>query len=549
MSDLGTYPAMGIRPCQRATPRRRRLMPALAVSAMLWSVPQATPSIAAANGPRQLDEGAPPRPQDPPGSWPSFRGPGGAGAAADASPPVRWDVATGQNVRWVTPIPGYAHASPVVWGDRIYVTTAISEDPAADGRRTGVRNNAIDDLVPREWKLLALDRQGRIVWERTAHAGAPRVRRHEKGSHANSTPATDGRHVVAVFNSEGLYCWSASGDLLWSRDLGVLDPGYWGQPDNNWGHASSPILFEDTVIVQSDDFAGSFLAAFRLADGEEVWRVARDELATWSTPALYRHDGTAVLVTQGGNHVRAYDPRSGRERWLFADQAEVKVPSPFAVAGLVILTGGAPAGRPIYAVDIAGTESALAAGSTEPVLRWTIPSGGPYTSTPVGYADLLYVTRDNGVVGVFSLADGELLHRERFGTAFSASPVAARDRVYLASEDGDVYVLRAGPGLELLATNPMQESIFATPALAGDLLVVRTRGHLYGIGEPAPAAIPRRDRRGVLPRRFRRRVPAVRHHAVATIRLRRFPWLCGHSLRMATRGGSASPGWPDVCTR
>lgn len=443
------------------------------------------PTAPALRGSRR-DHGAPAREtvggQNPGGAWPSFRGPGGSGVASDASPPTRWDIETGENVRWAVDVPGYAHSSPVVWGDRIYLTTAVSDDPAADGRRAGVRNNAIDDLAPREWKLLALDRDGEMVWERTARRGAPRVRRHEKGSHANPTPATNGRFVVAVFNSEGLFCWTADGRLAWSKDLGRLDPGYWGQPDNNWGHGSSPILFEDTVIVQSDDFAGSFLAAFRLGDGTEVWRVARDELATWATPTVFGEGAAALLVAQGGNHVRAYDPRTGSERWKMADHAEVKVPSPFVVDDLLVLAGGAPPGRPIYAVDLGRTP---AAGASEPVLRWTVGSGGPYTSTPLGYQDLLYVTRDTGVVSVYSLQDGQLLHRDRFGAGFSASPVAAAGRVYLASEDGEVYVLRAGRDLELMARNSMAEPIFATPALSGELLVLRTRGHLYGIQERA----------------------------------------------------------------
>jgi hypothetical protein len=281
-------------------------------------------------------------------NWPSFRGHGATGVAESARPPIAWNTETGNNIRWTTTIAGHSHSSPVIWGDVIYVVTSMSEDPSSDGRRRGVRNNAIDDLAEREWKILALHRDdGRVLWERTAHRGVPRVRRHEKGSHANSTPATDGRYVVAVFNSEGLFCWSMDGELAWSKDIGRLDPGYWGQPDNNWGHATSPILFEDLVIIQSDDFADSFLAAFRLSDGSESWRAPRDELATWATPVIHGEGEDAVLIAQGGNHVRAYDARTGAELWHFADHAEVKVPSPFVVGELLVFTGGAPAGRPL----------------------------------------------------------------------------------------------------------------------------------------------------------------------------------------------------------
>lgn len=420
----------------------------------------------------------------PGGNWPAFRGPERSGVAADATPVTSWDVETGRNVRWTAPVPGYSHSSPVVWGARVFVTTAVSDDPSVYGRRRGTGNSAIDDVAPREWRLLAFDRSdGSVLWDRTAHRGAPRVRRHEKGSHANSTPVTDGRRVVAVFNSEGMYCWSVDGELMWSRDLGRLDPGYWGQPDNPWGHASSPILFEDTVIVQSDDFADSFLAAFRLEDGEEVWRVPREELATWSTPVVWGQGDDAVLVAQGGNRARAYDPRTGEELWSFEDHAEVKVPSPFLVDDLLILAGGYPRGRPVYAVDMERTAAALAAGDPAPVLRWTIERGGPYTSTPLGYRGRLYVTRDNGVFNSYDLDTGELVYQQRLSTGFSASPVAADGRLYMGSEDGDFSVVRAGGEFELLATMDMGEPIFATPALSGDLLVLRTREHLYGIGE------------------------------------------------------------------
>lgn len=396
-----------------------------------------------------------------------------------------WDIETGANVRWSTPIPGYSHSSPVVWGDTVFVVTTVSDDPTTDGRFDGASNDAIADMSEREWKIYALGRNdGRVLWERVAHRGAPRVKRHEKASHANSTPVTDGSHVVALFNSEGLFCWSTDGDLLWTLDLGTLDPGLWGEPDNNWGHASSPVIFEDTVIIQSDDFADSFLAAFRLTDGSEVWRVARDEMATWTTPLIIGEGADAILVTQGGNYIRAYNPRTGAELWSYADQAEVKVPSPFVAGDLLIFAGGYPPGRHMLAMSLSGTASddRDPQPGEPPPLRWEIRSGGPYTSTPLAYEDLLYIARDNGVFAAYELASGELLYRERLGTGFSASPVAADGRLYLTSEDGDVYVVRAGQEFELLARNEMNEPLFATPAMSGDLLIVRTRSRIFGLG-------------------------------------------------------------------
>ena len=430
--------------------------------------------------------------------WPSFRGPAASGVGAGAGLPIRWDATTGENVRWVVPVPGYSHSSPIVWGDRVFVTTSIGDDPAADGRRPRAGNIGIDDLAPREWKLYAFDRDsGGSLWEATAHSGVPRVRRHEKGSHANSTPVTDGTHVVAVFNSEGIFCWSMDGDLLWAKDLGRLDPGYWGYPDRPWGHASSPILFEDLVIVQADDFEDSFLAAFRLADGGEVWRVERDELAVWATPTLFESGSRTALVVQGGNFIRAYDPRSGAELWRIADHAEVKVPTPFVADGMIIATGGAPAGRPIFALDLAVIASDPPTGAdARSATRWTIRAGGPYTSTPLAYDSVLYVTSDTGILGAYDLQTGERLYRQRLGAGFSASPVAADNKVYLCSEDGQVFVVEPGGEFALLGTNEMNESCFATPAISGDMLFVRTRAQLYAIGES-----PGTDDSGDLPTR------------------------------------------------
>ena len=418
-------------------------------------------------------------------NWPSFRGPGATGVTASARLPTHWDSTTGENVRWAVPIPGYSHSSPIVWGDRVFVTTAISNDPALDGRRPGAGNVGIDDLARREWKLYAFDRaSGGGLWQATAHSGVPRVRRHEKGSHANSTPATNGTHVVAVFNSEGIFCWSVDGELLWTKNLGRLDPGYWGRPDRPWGHASSPILFEDLVIVQADDFEDSFLAAFRLADGEEAWRVERDELAVWATPTLFESGGRTSLVAQGGNFIRGYDPRTGNELWRLADHAEVKVPTPFVADGMIIATGGAPAGRPIYALDLAAIAGEPPAGAdARSATSWTIGSGGPYTSTPLAYDSVLYVTRDTGILGAYDLQTGERLYRQRLGSGFSASPVAADNKVYLCSEDGQVFVVEPGGEFALLATNEMNESCFATPAISGDMLFIRTRTRLYALAE------------------------------------------------------------------
>jgi outer membrane protein assembly factor BamB len=220
-------------------------------------------------------------------NWPSFRGPNASGVADGTRPPTTWDVEKSQNVIWKAAIPGLSHASPIVWGNRIFVITAISSDA-----QTGfiAKDRGIDlanDDAKHAWMIYALDkRTGQTLWSNKAYEGVPRAKRHVKATQANSTPVTDGRYVVALFGSEGLACYAPDGKLLWKQDLGVLNPGLWDDKDSSWGHASSPVIYRDLVIVQADGHKQSFIAAFNLNDGKQAWRVERNEITSWTTPAI-----------------------------------------------------------------------------------------------------------------------------------------------------------------------------------------------------------------------------------------------------------------------
>jgi outer membrane protein assembly factor BamB len=417
-------------------------------------------------------------------NWPAFRGANATGVAA-GQPPVAWDATARKNVAWKTPIPGLAHSSPIVWGDRVYLTTAVPSSGTpkvvtGDSSKSGI--DAATDMVAHTWRLLAIDKAtGRIVWDKAVHTGVPRVKRHVKASHASATPATNGSVIVAILGSEGLFCLDTNGTLKWRQDLGVIDVGLVDDPTYQWGPASSPIIDGTRVIVQSDRQKGSFIAAFDIATGKEAWRIARDELPTWSTPLVVRTTSRAVVITNGGKFIRAYDPATGRELWRLADAAtQVKVPSPVAAGDLVILTGGyPPAGRPIYAIK-PGASGELSTSA----MAWSQPNGSPYTGTPLVYEGILYVCTDSGILSAYDAKTGERLYRSRVSPSaggFSASPVAAGGRLYLASEDGDVFVVKAGRQFELLSSNPMGEICMATPAISGTMLIVRTQGHLVGI--------------------------------------------------------------------
>ena len=418
-------------------------------------------------------------------NWPSFRG-GAAGGVGTGTPPVTWDLATGVNVAWSTPIPGLGHSSPIVWGDRVYVTSAVAtrgrEAPAVTGLMDVVGIAMAADMVEHEWRLFALDRaSGTIVWQQVARRGPPSSEHHRKSTHASATPATNGTHVVALMGSEGLYCYDRDGKLLWKKDLGVLDLGQVGNPAMRWGPASSPVIAGDRVIVQNNEQQNSFVAAFDLTTGRQAWRVSSEDQPSWSTPLVVEEGGRTLVITTAPAAVRARDAATGREVWRMEDDAQVRVPSPVRSGDFVIVTGGAPpGGKPIAAIPLASVKTV-----SREKLPWKTGGGSPYTSTPLVYDGLLYVVTDNGVLSAYDPTAGTRLYQARLGagtSSFSASPVAAGGHVYVASEDGDLYVVRAGRMFQVVASSAFGETIFATPALDGNTLIVRTRARVIALG-------------------------------------------------------------------
>jgi outer membrane protein assembly factor BamB len=415
--------------------------------------------------------------------WPSFRGPAGSGVADHQDLPVKWDAAHGTRIQWSAALPGLAHSSPIVWQDQIFVTTAVSTRPDASFKR-GLygAGDASDDTGPQQWKLICLDRKtGKILWGRTAYEGVPKEKRHIKSTYANSTPATDGKVVIAFFGSQGLYAYDLAGQLLWKRDLGKLNVGAYDLPEYEWGTASSPILYEDKVIVQCDQQKGSFLEAFDRQTGRTVWRTGRDELPSWGTPAIYRGPARTELVTNGSNFVRGYDPATGKELWRLGGSSKITAPTPVFGDGLIVVASGRRPEAPIFAIR------AGAAGDITGDTRWVAwqkQQRGPYMPTPLIYNGSLYVLGNAGVFDCYSLSTGAEIYRERIphqGSGFSGSPVASDGKIYLPSEDGDIFVVKAGPHFELLAKNEMGEPLMATPAIAGGVLLVRTQHRLWAI--------------------------------------------------------------------
>jgi outer membrane protein assembly factor BamB len=422
--------------------------------------------------------------------WPGFRGIAARGVDEGATLPVQWNVPESRLVKWRVPVAGLGHSSPVVWGDMVCTTTAISGTPDPQ-LKVGLYGDitSVVDTTAHKWQVLCFDKKtGALRWERTAKTGVPTIKRHPKSTHASSTLATDGTRIVAFFGSEGLYAYDVKGELIWKKDFGVLDSGFYMVPDAQWGFASSPVIHGGRVIVQADVQKGSFVAAFDVRTGRELWRTAREDVPTFGTPAVVSMGGREQVIVNGWKHIGGYDLETGKEVWRMTGGGDIPVPTPIAAHGLVFITNAHGKASPIYAVKpTAVGDITLKEGETSNAhIAWSYMRDGGYMQTPIVYGDLLYVCRDNGVLSVFDAKTGVRHYQGRLGdgrTGFSASAVAAGGRVYFTSEDGDVYVVKAGTTFELLATNPLGEVAMATPAISEGTLLFRTRSHLLAIGD------------------------------------------------------------------
>jgi outer membrane protein assembly factor BamB len=339
--------------------------------------------------------------------------------------------------------------------------------------------------------VIALDRRtGKILWAQTAYQGTPKEKRHIKATYANATPATDGKTVVAFFGSQGVYAYDFNGKLKWKHDLGRIDAGAYNDATYEWGNASSPIIYRDLVILQCDQQRDSFVIALRMKDGSVAWKTPREELPSWASPAVYPGDGNggrAELVTNAPKFIRGYDPLTGKELWRLGRSSNITAPTPIYDRDLIVVMSGRRPNAPIFVLragasgDITLPEGATSGG---PVV-WTRERAGSYMPTPLIYRGLLYILKNQGIFVCYDLRTGEQKYEERIphgGSGFSASPVAADGKIYLPSEDGDVFVVNAGPKFEIAGKNAMGEPLMATPAIAGKTMYIRGERTLFAVG-------------------------------------------------------------------
>ncbi|MFC1492782.1 PQQ-binding-like beta-propeller repeat protein [candidate division KSB1 bacterium] len=422
--------------------------------------------------------------------WPGYRGFFGSGVSLNSETPLSWDIDNSTNIKWKRDIPGLSHSSPIIWDDKLFITAAVSAEKNSElkvGRNIG--SEPVLDEPVHEWKLICLNKNtGKTIWEQTANKGVPKQKRHPKSTHANPTPATDGEYVVAFFASEGLYCYDMSGKLVWEKDFGILASGPFDGRPFEWGFASSPIIHNGVVILQCDVKEDSFLAAFDVKNGRELWRTARDDVSAWSTPTIYYYNNIPRIVVNGFKHIGGYDFETGKEVWKLTGGGDIPVPTPIIAHNLIFINNSHGRMSPIYAIktsaegDISLNEGEL----SNNYVVWSIERGASYLPSSIVYGDLFYNCRDNGYLTCYNALTGEQMYRERLGkpgSGFTASPVASNGKLYFTGEKGGVFVVKPGKEFKVLAENSMKDICMATPAISENVLFYRTHHFLIAITE------------------------------------------------------------------
>ncbi len=456
--------------------------------------------------------------------WPGFRGPEFTGVAPHGNPPTTWS--EDENVRWKVELPGQGSGSPIVWGDRIYLQTAIKTDRTADGidetattrehSRFRLVVNDHDSLLaqaegenPRgdrppegerrrrggfggrgggfgraeaptnyyQFVVMCLDRKtGDVIWQQTATEAIPHEGHHGTASFASPTPVTDGKNIFVSFGSRGIYSYTMDGDLRWQRDFGKQ------YTRHSFGEGASPALYKDTLIVNWDHEGQSFITALDANTGETKWKVDRDEETTWLTPLIVEHDGRVQIVVNGMNRARGYDLENGEVIWECGGQAMGPVPTAVTHEGLVFCMTG-HRGAALYAIPL----SAKGDITDSDEIAWSLDRDTPYVPSPLLYGNQLYFTKsNNAILSCYNAETGEAIYRGKRIPELDmvyASPVAAAGRIYFAGRNGATTVIKHGSEFEVLGTNMLDEPIDATPAIVDDELIIRTSGHLYSIAE------------------------------------------------------------------
>ena len=420
-------------------------------------------------------------------NWPQFRGPGARGVADGASFPDRWSAT--ENVAWKLDLPGRGWSSPIVWGGRVFLTTVVNRgetEPPKKGLYFG-GNRPEAPTTTHEWWVYCLDLDsGKVRWKEKVHAGRPPSGIHLKNSFASETPVTDGERVYFYFGNVGIFAFDLDGKRVWSQPV-EPHPTRFG-----WGTAASPVLHGDRIYVVNDNEEKSFLLALDKRTGKELWRVPRDEKSNWSTPFVWRNSKRTEIITPGTGKVRAYD-LDGKELWSLRGMSGITIATPFAEGDLLYVTSGYVGSplKPIYAIrpGASGDISLARSETANAHIAWCNWTAAPYNPSTLLYAGTLYVLLDRGMLSAHDAKTGKaFFDRERIpnGGAFTTSPWAANGKIFCLNEDGATFVFRAGEKFDLLHVNKLADDDMgmATPAIAGDKLLLRTAARIYCVKSP-----------------------------------------------------------------
>jgi outer membrane protein assembly factor BamB len=418
--------------------------------------------------------------------WPTWRGPAATGTATQGNPPVTWSES--ENIKWKVPIPGQGHSSPVIWGDKLFLQTAIdtgqaksadtqaAQPPAAPSGRSGLSTPTPKTI--HKFDLLCLDRTtGKILWEKTAIEAVPHEGHQPTGTFASYSPVTDGKYVWASFGSRGLYCYDLDGNLKWSKPLPTM------KTIMSFGEGSSPALAGDAIIVVCDHQAGSAIFAFNKITGEQLWRKDRDEVTSWATPAVVEVDGKTQVIVSASKLIRSYDAKTGDLIWQCGGQVRNVIPSPVLGFGMVFCTSGYQ-GSSLQAIKLAGKTGDL---SGTDAIAWQVNKGTPYVSSPLLYGNRIYVFSVlTPKLSCYEAQTGKPLFTEQALEGINqvyASPVGVADRVYCPGRNGTTVVIKNADTFEVLATNKLDDGLDASPAVIGDELYLRGNKFLYCIAK------------------------------------------------------------------
>jgi outer membrane protein assembly factor BamB len=416
--------------------------------------------------------------------WPAYRGYMSSGVLDNADLPETFDLQNLVNILWKTEIPGLGLSSPVIWDNKLFITTAVSAKDK-EGYKPGIYGDIepVNDSSEHEWKILCYNKtNGRLIWERTCCKGIPKMKRHPKSTHANSTAATDGKFVVAFFGSEGLFCYNMDGTLQWQKNFGVLRSVFYIEKSAEWEFASSPIIHDGVVIIQCDVMENSFVAAYDVRTGKELWKTPRDEYPGWCTPNIYTDAGKTYVVVNGYKNRGGYDFQTGREVWQMAGGGDIPIPTPIVDKDVIYFNSAHGQSSPIIAVRTSVTGK-IALGKNE-FIKWILPRAGSYMHTLLLYRNRLYNVNWNGTVMCLDPSNGNEIYRAKLGESksFIASPVASDGRIYIVDEEGTVYIIKDGDSFRLLAEIPLGDICMTAPSVTKGEIIFRTQKYLIAAG-------------------------------------------------------------------